>query len=326
MHSFPLGPVTLYGFGIVAALGFAMMWLGLNRLRGKFRLPSGMSSRVMVFAIPLGIFFGRLVYCLFRRSTVFYNPVDGAFLGLLPFFQLWKGGLSLLGVLMGVLLALFLVARLTRQPMMRLLDWAATPFALLMAFLHLGTYLAGEGYGEILENAPPFFLPYGMMNAYDEWYVAVFLIETLWYLLIALYLWLRPSHREGSLGISLLALVGSAQLFLESLHRDNYMRLEANGFIRVNQLLALLILLLAFALLLRRDGRVPGAKRYFVTDAVLLLVTAVAVIGAEFYEKLPLPTALLYGFSLVCVLLLSFVLCRHAEARFPTKNNPSLQD
>ncbi len=314
MGTFPLiswnvGPVTVYGYGVAAALGFFTLWAFLNGSQKHFQIKPHTSERLMALALPLSLFLGRLLFVFIRRSMVFYNPVDGAYLGLWPFFRVWEGGVSVLGMLFGLVLSAALTAKTTNQPFHQLFDWLAAPSALLMVFLTGGAILAGEGYGEILEE--PVFL-FSLSNEFGESYRAVFLMEGISYLVIAGLLQKIKVSRPGGRGLSMLAMVSCAQLFLESLHRDNYMRLESNGFIRVNQLLALGMLLGVLLYLTKQDGRL-SPKRVALSWG-MLLIAAVFVIGAEFYEKLPFPTLLLYGLSAFSCLLLALVLTRHAAS------------
>lgn len=311
--SWNIGPLTLYGYGVMVALGFCALWLALSTTQKRHQVKAHTATTLLMLGIPLSLVAGRFIYVLIRRSMVFYNPVDGAFLGLWPFFRLWEGGISLLGMLLGLIGAAALTTKTTAQPFHRLFDWLAAPAALLMAFLTGGAILAGEGYGEILEA--PLFL-FSLSNEFGESYRAVFLMEAIVYLVIAGLLLSIKVQRPLGRGLSMLAMVACAQLFLESLHRDNYMRLESNGFIRVNQLLALCMLLVVLLYLTRKDGR-SAPKRVALSWGMLAL-TAVFVIGAEFYEKLPFPTLLLYSLSALSCMALALVLVLHlkSEAKF----------
>lgn len=300
--SFSVFSLTVYGFGLALASGFALCWLYLYRAAPKAGLQKSASFDYMLFALPLSLILGRIIFCLFKRDTVFYDMVDGHFLGIAPLFKVWEGGFSLPGVLIGMLAAIPLTARYRKESASKTADWAAAPIALVMAFAHFGTVMAGEGYGAILES-PAF---YATTNAYQEWYVAVFAIEAAVYLGLFILLSIVRSTRPGGKGLALVIAYGALQLFLESMHRDNYLRLEANGFIRVNQLLCLALLICGLVRLARLNRGTRLIKRN-ILHFVLLLITIVFVIGAEFYEKLPFPTLLLYALSALSCLTLTFV-------------------
>ena len=290
--SFRVMGFTVYGFGLALAFGFALMWLCLSLSAPRSGLKKSTAVSYMLSAVPLAVFFGRLVFCLFRRAAVFYDMVDGHFLGIAPLFKGWEGGFSLPGLLIGLLLAVPITAKCSKEDASRLSGWMAALGALLMAFAHLGTILAGEGYGDILES-PAF---YAVGNAYGEWYVAVFAFEAAVYGALFVFLLLARSAHPASKQHALIVSYGALQLFLESLHRDNYMRLEANGFIRVHQLLCLALLLYGLVLIARscdRSMRFKQSTLHF----ILLALAVLFVIAAEFHEKLPFSTLLLYTLS-----------------------------
>lgn len=300
--SFSVFGLTVYGFGLALALGFALAWLCLRATAPKAGLQKAAAADYLLFAVPLSVLLGRVIFCLFRRDAVFYDMVDGHFLGIAPLIKVWEGGFSLPGLLLGLLLAVPLTAKSRGKDAGRVAGWIAAPAALTMAFAHLGTVLAGEGYGAILE-APAF---YAVGNAYEEWYVAVFAFEAAVYVVLALLLFFARASRPCGKAIALAIAYGAVQLFFESLHRDNYLRLEANGFVRVNQLLCL-VLLAGGLICLSRIDRGHALRKRSVLRFVLLGLTILFVIGAEFYEKLPFPTALLYALSAASCLTLALV-------------------
>lgn len=305
--SFPVSGLTVYGFGLALAAGFALMWLCLSVTAPKAGLRRVLAVRLMLRAIPLSLAMGRAVFCLFRRDAVFYDMVDGHFLGLAPLFRVWEGGFNLPGLLIGMLAAAPLAAKASGVSRAEMADWAAPPAALVMAFAHLGAILAGEGYGEILE-APAF---YAVENIYGEWHVAVFAIEAAVYLGLFTVLARARCTRPGGKALALAIAYGALQLFLESLHRDNYLRLESNGFIRVNQLLCLALLIYGLVRLTLLN-RSPATRKRNILHFILLALAALFVVGAEFYEKLPFPTPLLYALSAFSCLTLALVAGQNA--------------
>ncbi len=218
--------LTLYGFGLAAATGFALLWVALTLTRRRFGAASGTATWLMVLGIPLGLFMGRVVFCLLQPGAVFFDPVDGTYLGLWPLIRIWQGGLNAFGLMAGLAAAVLLTAVITHQSKTTLFDWAAAPAALLLSVLCFGLILAGEGYGSVLDKPNP--LP-GMVNDYGEWYLAVYLLEGVVYALIAVILSAMKNPRPGGRALGLLSLAGCAQLFLSSLHRDNYTRLETRA-------------------------------------------------------------------------------------------------
>ena len=127
--------LTLYGFGLAAATGFALLWVALMLTRRRFGAESGTATWLMVLGIPLGLFMGRVVFCLLQPGAVFFDPVDGTYLGLWPLIRIWQGGLNAFGLMAGLAAAVLLTAVVTHQSKISLFDWAAAPAALLLSVL-----------------------------------------------------------------------------------------------------------------------------------------------------------------------------------------------
>lgn len=291
--------LTWYGFGLALSAGgvlaFAVLLL---EAREEPRLKAG-AGQLMALSVALGLVCARLAYAIFSWQLVFLDPMDGAFLGLTPLFQVNLGGLSFYGMLLGVLLACLLHAWLSGHSAGAVFDLAALPLGLFSAFALGAQILGGAGFGE--EVAPWLnWFPAAVRNAYEEWNAAVFIYQAATALLISLLLVRRRvTALPGDRMLRLLIPLNALQLFFEALRQDDYPRLAANGFIRVNQLLALAFLVGAALVLTRRQSRsAPGLW--------LSLLAAVGVaMAAEFNEKLPLPREALYFCSFAAMVGLS---------------------
>ncbi len=311
LRSFTLGPLTVYAFGLVLAIGglaaFALLWLEGRKLHR----PAGSATGLMALCLLLGLALSRLVYALLQPQQLFFDPVEGGYLGLWPLLALTGGGFSLVGLLLGLLLAGWLHARLSGAEVADTLDWLAQPLALFVCALRFGQLLAGAGYGGEVWEEQFQRLPFAVENSFGEWYLAVFLLEGLLMLLILLYLQRgrRLHARPGDQMLRLLTLFLASLIFTESLRQDKILRLEGNSFIRLNQLLGLAGLIIILLMLTRRLLRSGLSKQVALLWAALLLACA-GVMAAEFNEKLPVNYALLYGLSALGLLVLSVVVLR----------------
>ncbi len=319
---FEVGGLTVYAFGLALAMGGLLALLLLHMGREKAGMPPGAAPRLMLTVAVLGLLGARLVYCLFNWHGVFFDPVEGSWLGIMPFFRLGQGGFSLYGLIAGVLLACYLYARLAGQHTGAVLDWAALPLGLFVGIALLAQILGGTSYGEeVLEEGAHFF-PLAVRNDYEEWDLAVFAWQGMTALIASLLLVRsRATARPGDRILRLLIPLCASQLFFEALRQDDYPRMEINAFIRVNQLLALAFLIVIAIILTRRLG----------TSATLpvwgaLLLSAGAAMAAEFNEKLPVARELLYGLSLAAQALLIIVMLRalrrSAPLPHPRKSTP----
>jgi phosphatidylglycerol:prolipoprotein diacylglycerol transferase len=133
-------PIDVRWYGLMYVVGFfAAQWILVRLARqGFFPVPSAQAPDLIFYAI-LGVMLGgRTGYALFYDHDLL-NPAH--------FIQLWKGGLSFHGGLMGVVVAMSLFASKKRVPWLRVGDacaLAVTPGILAVRFAN---FINGELYG-----------------------------------------------------------------------------------------------------------------------------------------------------------------------------------
>ena len=131
-------PVRWYG--LMYLLGFLAAW-GLGRTVAKrpaFRgAPSGVLEDMISASVMGVVVGGRLGYVLFYNPAHYLaNPAD------IP--RLWDGGMSFHGGLLGVVLALWLLAKIRRLPFLRLTDYAAVLAPPGLFFGRVGNFVNAE--------------------------------------------------------------------------------------------------------------------------------------------------------------------------------------
>lgn len=287
----PAYPFALVSAALVCA---ALLWLS-GRGHGLKKWPS---ARLAVLTALLGLFFARLAYCCVRYEYLFWDEMDGHFLGLLPFFAPDQGGLSMSGMLLGAFLAALLDALLAKEAAGVRLDALALPLAIFTALVRFSAILAGEGYGMQPDGFLRFF-PLAVQDAFGDWWLAVFMLQGIAALAIAAYLLFtsRRGRMPGAQYLRLMIPLCAADIFLESLRQDDYLRLESNGFIRVGQVLALVYLVVAAIVITVRGARAGIRWPRMLWRWAVLALAALAALAAEFNEKLPASTELLYALS-----------------------------
>lgn len=182
-------------------------------------------------AILLGFALAHLGYGLVRLD---YTLHDAQPLSLLA---VWDGHYLLYGGMAGCALAAVLVAKGASRPALSLLDTLAPVGALMIAVSRLAQGLHGEGYGAYLDDGSAFArFPFAVYDAYYEaWAWALFLLAALVAVLLAVWLAIRKSRFAGDKALLLVGLYASAQIVLESLRRDDYLRW---GFVRSSQVIS----------------------------------------------------------------------------------------
>ena len=148
--AFEIGPVAVRWYGISYVLSFIAGWLGLRwraRRPGSPILPAEVED--LVFYISLGVIVGgRIGYVLLYM--VFYElPVLLAE----PWkvFYIWEGGMSFHGGLVGVIVAIALLARRRKQGFFVLADFAAPWVTPGLFFVRIANFINGELWGKVTD-------------------------------------------------------------------------------------------------------------------------------------------------------------------------------
>ena len=294
-------PVTAYALCIVAALALGLLLMAWQQKKNALRCDT--AEIFALLALPLGLVGARMFYCL-ARLTVFME------LGMGNMLRLWDGGYAMWGAAGGAVLAAILTAKITRQSAARILDAMAAPAALVMALGRFAEVFNGEGIGLEVENA--FFqrFPFALFNAdWEVWFWAICLLEGVVALVILAVLLAKKPGKAGDQAKLFLVLYCSAQILLESLRRDQFLRWL---FVRVSQLTAVLVLggLMFYALYkwlkTPAEHRVP--KKALITNWVVFLVCVGLCIAMEFaVDKAAfMPVWLCYTIMGVCCVIFGY--------------------
>ncbi len=147
-----LGPLKIHWYGITYLIGFAAAWW-LGRLRAR-RPGSGWTEQQvgdLIFYGALGVILGgRIGYVLFYDLPVYLdNP--------LRIFQIWQGGMSFHGGLIGVLIGMALFARRYRKSFFEVTDFLAPLAPIGIGVVRIGNFINGELWGKVSD------LPWAMV-------------------------------------------------------------------------------------------------------------------------------------------------------------------
>jgi phosphatidylglycerol:prolipoprotein diacylglycerol transferase len=131
-----LGPVTIYSYGLMMALGFIVGDLLLSHECGRRGFKSELGTALIVWG-AIGGLGGARVYDVFDNWAAYMShPASIIFSGA---GFVWYGGL------IGGIVSTWLVARHYRVSFLTVADMCAAPLMLGMAFGRMGCQLSGDG-------------------------------------------------------------------------------------------------------------------------------------------------------------------------------------
>ena len=277
LWTIPVGDTELsvmpYAACVVAAIACGLLLMALTSRR---KLKNGTISTLAVLMLPLGLIFAKLFHV--AGDWYWYEAA-----GLDSILRLWEGGYGLWGAVLGCAIAVLLASRIAKEPCSVLFDACAAPAALVIAVCRFAEYpFTGQGIGMGVDSDSIFCrFPFAVVNEWEEWYWAVFMLEGIIAVIILVVL-LVSGRKNGDKARMFLILYSAAQIVCESLRRDQYL---VWSFVRVSQLTAALVLAgLIAAALIRRHG--PDRRDWICL--ILFLLGIGIVIGMEFAkDKLP---------------------------------------
>jgi len=147
--AFSIGPLHVRWYGLMYLVGFAAAYL-----LGRYRIKHAPAGRItlpilddLVFYVVLGVILGgRLGYVLFYKlGYYFHHPLE--------IFAVWHGGMSFHGGFLGVLLAVWFLARKYQLRWLEMTDFLAPLIPLGLAAGRLGNFINGELYGRVTDVA-----------------------------------------------------------------------------------------------------------------------------------------------------------------------------
>ncbi|NLZ40451.1 MAG: prolipoprotein diacylglyceryl transferase, partial [Comamonadaceae bacterium] len=140
-----LGPIQVHWYGLTYVVAFGLFyWLASRRVRLPQFAAHGWTRRDvedMLFYGMLGVVLGgRLGYVLFYKAGYYLaHPAE--------VLMVWHGGMSFHGGLLGVMVAMALLARARRRSFLELMDVAAPCVPTGLAAGRLGNFINGELWG-----------------------------------------------------------------------------------------------------------------------------------------------------------------------------------
>lgn len=304
-------PVTGYGLGAAASLLLGLIACGFYAR--KTGLAYGAFIRLAVLAIPLCWLMSRLMFVL-ANCTYYLTTLSNPVLAL----YFWDGGYSAAGAVMGLLLAAFLAEKWNRLPHGSLLDAVAYGLPLGLAVIRTLEGGTNLGLGRTVTYEWLMFL--GVDDGYGDLVHPVYLYETgtALVILVILSIWLCKRHwsvRKGDICLVTMTLLGAFQVILESLRNDGHMVVH---FVRIQQVLSLVALVVAFAVFSTRYFRLGGMKK---SHLLALWLVTIACIGLGIFMEFRVDRGelklLYYGVMILCMGLIALMalICRRKAER-----------
>ena len=147
---FSIGPVSVRWYGLLFAMSFVVGYFIMLRIFRKENIPEPLLDELSMYMLISTVVGARLGHVLFYEpASYFAHPLD--------IFKIWEGGLASHGAAIGIIFALYLFSRKTRQPFLWVIDRIVIVVELSGFFIRTGNLFNSEIYGNVTS------LPWGFV-------------------------------------------------------------------------------------------------------------------------------------------------------------------
>ena len=265
-----IGPVSWYSFLIMTGALIAVILACREERRAGF--PKDTVIDLALIVIPCGIIGARIYYVVFSWDQFKDN--------LISVIRIWEGGLAIYGGIIAGLGVLLLFCRKRRLPPLGICDLIVPGLALAQSIGRWGNWFNIEAYGLSVTRPDLCFFPLALQVPADgyNWHLATFFYESLWDMLIFVFL-IFARHgllrRRGDVFFFYVFLYAAGRLVIEELRTDS---LYASDSIRISQLLSICLCLyvfLRYCLIIRKtSGGIRPVSYLFVFTSLFFSVFA----------------------------------------------------
>jgi phosphatidylglycerol---prolipoprotein diacylglyceryl transferase len=247
-----LGPLKIHWYGLTYLFGFCLAWCLAKWRIKRLNLPwTEVQLTDLFFYVAIGVIVGgRIGYCLFYSLDFWYRPWI--------VFEIWEGGMSFHGGLLGVITALYFLQRKIQKDFFEIGDFIAPLVPVGLAMGRIGNFINDELWGRITN------VPWAMVFPKPEagpWprhpsQLYEFFLEGL-ILFLILWIYSRKPRIKGTSCALFLLLYGIFRFVLEFFRQpDAQLGFIAWGWLTMGQLLCIPLIVSGFILLC------AGYKRY----------------------------------------------------------------
>lgn len=148
--AFSIGPLKVHWYGLMYLVGFLGAWLLANIRAHRIGLSKEQVADLIFYAALGVVLGGRIGYMVFYDvPDLIHHP--------LTLFEVWDGGMSFHGGMIGVILALFFYAKHLNKSLFELTDFIAPMVPIGLAAGRAGNFINGELWGRVTT------MPWGML-------------------------------------------------------------------------------------------------------------------------------------------------------------------
>ena len=241
--AFSIGPVSLHYYGIIMAFSLLIGVLTAKIISANFykdinpEIIYDISPHIIIGAI-LG---ARIYYCVLSYSYYMQNPAE--------IIQLWHGGLSIHGAIIGGLISGIIYAKRHKLPVLKLCDIFSYGLILGQAIGRWGNFFNSEAFGRPTENFLKLYIPiydrpleYMQYNYFHPTFLYESILDVCIFLILFFVIRKIAKNKDGIVFFSYLILYSVVRILIEQIRIDSV--LDVFG-IPIAQIVSVIIILIS---------------------------------------------------------------------------------
>ncbi len=249
-----IGTIPVYYYGIFMALSLTLGVVTADFITKKYypSIDSEVIYDISPYIILSGIIGARLYYCLLSFPYFYKNPLE--------IFQVWHGGISIHGGIIGGLIGGFIYAKKHKLPILKLCDIFSYGLVLGQALGRWGNFFNSEAFGRPTECFLKLYIPIykrPLQYLQNDFFHPTFLYESIFDVCIFLILFFVVrkfvKNIDGIIFFSYLIMYSFARIIVEYFRIDSVFNVYGIPIAQIVSGLIILISLISIFVLLKNN-------------------------------------------------------------------------
>jgi len=203
------GPVTIYSYGLMVALGFITATLLAVRTAEKFHIPQDRVTTLALVILISGILGARLLYILLNLKYFASRPLETV--------MVWHGGLAFYGGVVTAFITSLIYLKIAKQPLLDIADLIVPYICLGHSIGRIGCFLNSCCFGKTTSVFYGIAFADGLVRHPTQLYSSLYLLFLYMFLRVAL----RYRRFKGQTFFLYLVLYPMGRFFIEFFRADN---------------------------------------------------------------------------------------------------------
>ncbi len=233
--------VNVNWYGLLIAVAFLIALVIVRELAGIRGFEKDIAFDLLMVVFPFAIIGARLFYVLFSGTSWTFWEI----------LQVWNGGLSIIGGVIGGFLALVVYSAIKNKNVFAFTDIIVPVLMLGQAIGRWGNFVNQEVFGNVVTNPKLQWFPFAVfIDATNNWHYALFFYESMLNLIgaIVIFIIFKKVKKTGYFTSAYLIYYGLIRSIME-VNRYSEFILQTKGGLPASQIVSILFIVLGIALL-----------------------------------------------------------------------------